>query len=194
MNTSVWRTKMKKIAILTFMLMLLAICSVGQSTLIAPPPTATPSIVVTISGPGFNCSTTLGRGTLAAESWSFSSTLSIITETGTGTGIRSKANIKDLFIQKNFDNCSPALFAQLAQRKALNTVTLTQADKSSEDRRNTLLIVTLTNVFVSSYQIAGGPTSDTPVESVGFSFDKICIKSTDNGASMCYDVLKGQIY
>jgi len=169
---------MKKIAILTVMLVLLAISSVGQS-LVAPPSTATPSIIVTT---GLNCSTTLGRGTIAAESWSFSSTLSVTIGTGGGA---NRPNVKDLFIQKSFDNCSPALFGQLVQGKSLKTVTLTQSDRSSKD---SVLTVTLTNAFVSSYQIAGGPTSDTPVESVGFSFEKICIKSSDNGASMCYDV------
>lgn len=166
---------MKKLVILVSLAMLLAVTSAGQlSPTVTTPSSSTSSIVV---AGGFNCSTPLGAGTFNVVSWNFGSTLTVTSGAG-------KPTIQPLFVQKAFDNCSPALFGAVTSGKVYNTVTLTQSDAN----KDVLMTVTLTNVFVTSYQVSGTQTAEMPTESVGFTFERICIKNANNGANMCYAI------
>jgi type VI protein secretion system component Hcp len=101
-----------------------------------------------------------------------------------GTTGGGKASFSDLTIQKSFDSCSTVLFKDNASGASLATVTLTETDNS----KNVLLTMVLTNVRVDSYQIDGVTTSSGPTESVSLVMAQL--KITDSGGnSFCWSVL-----
>ena len=119
---------------------------------------------------GAVCSSRAGAGTFAAQSWSFgASNQSIQTTGGQGTG---KAQLTNLTIAKQLDECSTQLFGMSVQGTRINRLVLTQTDASG---RITVTTVELNNAFVSSYQVTGNLNNATPVEMVSFSFAKITL-------------------
>jgi type VI secretion system secreted protein Hcp len=138
------------------------------------------NIVVAVEGLG--CTTPSGPGTFPASAWSFgvSNTADVSSGGGGGAG---KANVNDLSVTKAFDACSPSLFGGVVVGKHYKSVTLTQSGKKDSD----LLVVTLTDVLVSSYQISGNQSQEDPFESLSFNFAKICIFESSSGSKFCYD-------
>ena len=139
----------------------------------------TPSITVKVDG--LNCNTSLGTGTFAISAWSFGASQSGTASSGGGGGA-GKATISDLHVQKQFDECSPLLFNGVVTGKHFQTVSLVQQDK-----KTTVMTVTLTDVLISSYQIGGSRGDSDPNESVSFSFAKICINNVSSGTQSCFD-------
>ena len=136
---------------------------------------------------GLSCSTSAGPGTFAASAWTFGATN---TESSGGTGgggIAGKPVVGELNVTKAFDPCSPALFGGVVSGKHFKTLTLTQTEKKDSD----YLIVTLSDVLISSYQVSGTQASEDPFESLSFSFSKICIFESASGAKFCFDKATG---
>jgi len=136
---------------------------------------------ITLKVDGLTCNTSLGTGTFAIQAWSFGAQQSGSSSTGGGGGA-GKATISDLNVQKHFDECSPALFGAVTTGKHIPTVSLVQQDKKS-----TVMTVTLTDVLISSYQIGGSQGGGDPQESVSFTFAKVCINDVSSGKQACFD-------
>jgi len=136
---------------------------------------------ITLKVDGLNCNGALGTDTFAIGAWTFGATQSISTTGGGGSGA-GKATITDLNVQKQFDECSPALFNGVTTGKHFQTVSLVQQDK-----KTTTMTVTLTDVLISSYSIGGSKGDSDPNESVSFNFGKICINDTASGKQACFD-------
>ena len=162
----------------------------GQATLpsrssMAMAKNGTPSSITMILI-GLNCATPLGGGTFLVSGYSFGANLTI--DPAGGGGGAGKANVGDLNVVRSMDACSPALFNAVVTGKHIQTATLVQTDANG----NTLLTVTLTDAFVSSYQISGSQQSPSPAESLSFAFVKICIEEASSGAKVCYDASQGK--
>jgi type VI protein secretion system component Hcp len=138
---------------------------------------------ISVAVDGLSCSTPAGPGTFAATAWSFGAANTSDSSGGSGGAIVGKASVGDLNITKAFDPCSPALFGGVVTGKFYKSVTLTQTEKKDSD----YLIVTLTNVLISSYQISGNQANEDPFESVSFNFAKICIFESSSGSKFCFD-------
>jgi type VI protein secretion system component Hcp len=144
-------------------------------------PKAASTATITVKIDGLTCTTTLGSGTFPVQAWSFGATQSVASGSGGGGGA-GKATVSDLSVQRKFDECSPALFGAVTTGKHFATLTLTQQDK-----KGPVMIVTLTDILISAYQLTGSQSNVDPVESVSFNFAKICINDIDNGAKACFD-------
>ncbi len=144
-----------------------------------------PQSKTTVSVLGLSCSTTAGTGIFVATAWNFGASNTVSSSGGSGGGV-GKANVQDLQVTKTFDACSPLLFGAVVTGKHYKTLTLTQQDRNEAD-----IVVTLTEAFVTSYQIGGTDTAPDPAETISFSFDKICIGDPQSGNLFCYDKVKG---
>jgi hypothetical protein len=71
----------------------------------------------------------------------------------------------------------PAVVAHYA------TVDLVQQDAKG----NTILTINLTDTLISSYQISGSQSYDSPQESMQIDFRKICISEPGSGDKLCFD-------
>jgi len=136
---------------------------------------------ITVKVDGLTCTTSLGAGTFAVQAWSFGATQSGGSASSGGAGA-GKASVSDLSVQRKFDECSPALFGGVTTGKHFTTLTLTQSGK-----KGPVMIVTLTDILISGYQLTGSQAHVDPVESVSFNFAKICINDVDSGAKVCFD-------
>jgi type VI protein secretion system component Hcp len=130
---------------------------------------------------GLGCSTPAGPGSFSALSWSFGASLPVTSATGSG-GSADKPSVSELSLTKAFDACSPALFGGVVTGKHFNTLALTQTEKKDSD----YMIVTLSQVMVSAYQISGMQSQEDPMESISVNFGKICIYESSSGNKLCY--------
>ena len=138
------------------------------------------AIGVTLGSLG--CSTPLGTDAFEVQAWSWGASNPVDLNAGGGGGA-GKVSVSDLNVMKAFDGCSPALLGGVATGKAFPTLTLTANDKDGATT-----IVTLSEVRVSSWQASGSSASEVAVESVSFSFAKICLTDVTSGAKFCYDL------
>lgn len=128
---------------------------------------------ITIQATGLSCTTSFGTGTFQALSWN-----SGVTNTG------SKASFTGVSVQKNFDECSTALFTLVANGAHLASATLTQYDKNN----NPQMIVQLTTVVVESYQVSSS-TSNGPIEEINLNYQTITIKDPVNNSQSCWNLM-----
>jgi type VI secretion system secreted protein Hcp len=138
---------------------------------------------ITIKVGGLTCTTAEGSGTFSATTYSFGATQPTSVGSASGGAGTGKASILPLNVTKLFDECSPALFGGVVTGKHFATVDLTQDD----GKGHMFLTIHLEEVLISSYQIGGSQSSDSPRESVQFDFQKICIAEPGNGSKLCYD-------
>jgi type VI protein secretion system component Hcp len=132
---------------------------------------------------GLACTTALGTDTFSATTYSFGATQDTsTTSTGTGSGT-GKSTVMPLNATKLFDECSPSLFGAVVTGKHFASVDLTQND----GKGHTILTINLQNALISSYQIGGSQSSDSPRESIQIDFQKICISEPSNGSKLCFD-------
>jgi type VI protein secretion system component Hcp len=180
---------MRKVCLLaTLMLVSAAAVAQGASETHIKPPAPKASIIVTVNG--LSCQTTAGTNMFSVQAWSWGASNPVDIGSGsTGAGA-GKASISDLNVQKNFDQCSPALFGAVVTGKHFNTLTLTQLDGNG----NVVLTLTLSEVLVSSWQMSGSVNQDLPIESVSFAFAKVCIAETAGGGKFCYDLSKAATF
>lgn len=150
------------------------------------PPAPASSIVVNIGSLG--CQTTTGTNMFSVMSWAWGASNPTTIGSSSGGAGAGKVNFSDLVVQKNFDQYSPALFGAVSAGKHFNSLVLTQEDSNG----NVVLTATLSEVFVSSWQVSGSVNDSTPIESVSFAFAKICIAETSSGAKFCWDLVQGK--
>jgi len=137
------------------------------------------AIAVTLGSLG--CSTALGTDAFEVQAWSWGASSPV--DVSGGGGGAGKVNVQDLSLTKAFDGCSPALLGGVATGKAFPSLTLAASNKDGSTTT-----VTLTEVFVSSWQVGGTSTSAAAFESVSFAFSKVCLTDGSSGAKFCYDV------
>jgi type VI secretion system secreted protein Hcp len=138
---------------------------------------------ITIKVGGLTCTTSEGSGTFSATAYSFGATQPTSIGSATGGAGTGKASIMPLNVTKLFDECSPSLFGAVVTPKHFATVDLFQDD----GKGHTFLTIHLEDVLISSYQIGGSQSSDSPRESIQFDFQKICVAEPGNGSKLCYD-------
>jgi len=108
---------------------------------------------------------------IEVESWSWGETQVVTAGGGTGGGA-GRVSMQDLNFVTRTSKASPVLFLTCASGKHLSKAVLT-ARKSGESQFD-FLTLTLTDVLVSSYQIAGSSPADTvPMDQVSLNFAKI---------------------
>jgi len=96
---------------------------------------------------------------------------------GAGAG---KVDMSDLTVTAQFSKASPQLLLACASGKHFKTAVLTarKAGKAQAD----YLTFSLTDVLVSSYQVAGSADTNVPTDSVGLSFGKIQVEYKEQKA------------
>ncbi|MBS1854843.1 MAG: type VI secretion system tube protein Hcp [Acidobacteria bacterium] len=163
------------------------VCCIAAGMLLANPAysqsaTSGNSNVVQVSS--LNCSTAAGTNMFAVVSWSVGSQ-SVSNPRLTAGAAYGAANLAPLQVVKAFDSCSPALFGGSVAGTHLSTLTLTV----SNSNKIRLLTIVLSEVTVSSYQLAdAGPASEA-AETVAFTYGRISITNYGpGGGSFCWDV------
>jgi type VI secretion system secreted protein Hcp len=139
------------------------------------------------------CTTRLGAGTFAVQSWSFGASDPVsILSSGAG-GQTTRSTLSNLVIIKQLDECSTQLFGLALQDYKLPKLVLTQTDASG---KTTLMTVELDDAIVSNYQLAGSTTSAAPAETVSFAISKIQVTYYGAGAALKFgwDVTQNKRY
>jgi type VI secretion system secreted protein Hcp len=90
---------------------------------------------------------------------------------GVASGGSSIGRLRDLSFTKHVDKSSPNLFISCCTGKPITTVVLTV--RKAGEKPQDYMIVTLSDVVVSSYDHRGGHGDELPVEAVSLSFSKI---------------------
>jgi type VI protein secretion system component Hcp len=75
------------------------------------------------------------------------------------------------------------LFGAVVTGDHFKTVDLTQEDSKG----HVILTINLKDALISSYQIGGSQSSDSPRESIQIYFGSICISEPSNGNKFCFD-------
>ena len=108
---------------------------------------------------------------IEVESWSWGAT-QLGTTAGGGGGGAGKVRIQDLNFVARTSKASPVLFLRCADGQHIKQAILT-ARKAGKDQSE-FLILTMSDLLVTSYQIAGSETADTvPMDQVSVNFTKI---------------------
>lgn len=108
------------------------------------------------------------KGELSIESWSWGA--SNPTTVGSGGLSAGKVQFQDFHFTKAIDKSSPVLMEMIATGEHIKDAKLTLRKAGSTQQ--TYLVVTFTDVMVSSYSVSGN-SGDTPIENISFSFQKI---------------------
>lgn len=174
-----------KLICLVLALAAVSTSAVAQVATTAVEPAEKTTPVITLKVDGLTCTTPVGTGTFRALSWTFgASQPATSTATGGSTSV-GKVNIQNLSIVKDFDECSPKLFAAVTSGQKLTTVTLTQTDAGG---KTILMTVKLQTVGITQFQLGGSPTSDHPGEQISFSFARITVTNNQNNVSAGWDI------
>lgn len=108
---------------------------------------------------------------IEVESWSWGAT-QLGSASGGGGGGAGKVSIQDFNFVARTSKASPILFLRCASGQHISKAVLT-ARKSGREQAE-FLRLTMTDLLVSSYQIAGSETADTvPIDQVSLNFSKI---------------------
>lgn len=93
-----------------------------------------------------------------------------------GSGrVRGRAEVGPLKVKKFTDKSSPYLVLASLNGRAFPEITLTLRKDSGEAHLD-YLVITMTNVSVSSFEVTSAGNEDNPVEEVGFVFEEIKYK------------------
>ena len=111
------------------------------------------------------------------ESWSWGITGAPVVAGGGGTG---KATFQDLHFNKHMDKSSPVLMLACASGRHYPTATIS-VRKAAGDKPQVYLKITLSDVLVSSYNVASS-SDDRPAEQLSFSYGKIKFEYTPQNA------------
>jgi type VI secretion system secreted protein Hcp len=107
---------------------------------------------------------------IQVESWSMGATNSGTGEAGGGAG-GGRSDHQDMHFTAKMSKASPKLFLACATGQAIDKAVLT-VRKAGKDPQEYLKI-TLTNVFVSSYQTGGSGQEIVPTDQFSLNFSKI---------------------
>jgi type VI secretion system secreted protein Hcp len=103
---------------------------------------------------------------LLSFSWGASQSTSVAGTGGSGAG---KANLADLSIMKHYDAASAPMYKALLTGTHIKTGVLSASKAGSNGKP--FMKISMEELFVTSIQISG--SSETPMESVSFSYNKI---------------------
>jgi type VI secretion system secreted protein Hcp len=109
-----------------------------------------------------------------------------------GKASARRSSLSTISISKYLDKSSPNLFLACATGQHINSAVLTFAQPVNGGFYE-FLKITLTDVFISSYQVSSG--GELPTESVSFSFSKIEYKyspTTSPPITVTFDVLRNK--
>jgi type VI secretion system secreted protein Hcp len=95
----------------------------------------------------------------------------VVSHTGGGGGGAGKVAMQDFRFTKRLDKASPVLFQACASGKHFAKAVLT-ARKAGEGQQD-YLVITLSDVLVSSYQVGGAESGDAGVEETSLAFSRI---------------------
>lgn len=185
---------MRKLFVIAIGLIVLCGVTTAQNPIPNVSIALTPHSTITVQIQNLGCTTT-ARDTFEALTWSSSAQKSISNAGGAG-GTRSGAtSFSELLVTRHFDECSAELFLAVAKGTNFHTVTITQeavvpdSQVSVGTNSNSVTEVTLTDVYLTSFQLGGSEANATPSETIGLNFSKMCIRDTSRGASpLCYDL------
>jgi type VI secretion system secreted protein Hcp len=172
----------KKLTVLMILILTFAAVAAAQGPPGLEKKTPPVNSTITIKIAGLRCTTAAGSNTFTASSYGFGATQTASTGTGGGGGA-GKATIMPLNATKSFDACSPDLFGSVVLGQHLQTVELVHQD----DKGNTILTINLTDALITSYQIGGSQSNETPQEIISIDFTKICISEPSSGNKLCFD-------
>ena len=111
------------------------------------------------------------RDEIEVESWSWGAT-QVGAPPGGGGGGAGRVSIQDLNFVTRTSKASPVLFLSCASGKHLSKAVLT-ARKAGKDQSE-FLTLTMSDLLISSYQIAGSETADAvQMDQVSMNFSKI---------------------
>jgi type VI secretion system secreted protein Hcp len=120
------------------------------------------------------------KGEIEVLSWSWGE-VNEAPPRGPGGGVGAgKVDMSDLTVVAHFSKASPQLLLACASGKHFKTAVLSarKAGKGQAD----YLTFSLTDVLVSSYQVAGTADTSVPTDSVGLSFGKIQVEYKEQKA------------
>ena len=103
-------------------------------------------------------------------SWSWGLTQSGTTHTGAGSGA-GKVNVQDLSFTKYVDTASPVLMQSCMNGSPFPTATLTMRKAGSNPL--VYLVITMSNVIVSSHSHATSSSDDRQTETITLNFGKV---------------------
>ena len=109
------------------------------------------------------------RGSITLDSWSFGATQMGTSGGGGGSG---KVIMQDFHFDKHVDKASPKIFEALTTGKHIKDATLELCRTDSERQSQCYLVITLTDVVISGYQL-GGSGGDVPTDQFSLNFAKI---------------------
>jgi len=105
---------------------------------------------------------------IGSWSWGASNPVSF---SGTGGKSSGKVSMGDISVMKSVDKASAKLMELCANGKHIATGVLTCRKSTGDKTPQDYLIVKMTEVYVSSYQISGG--GDEPMESVSLAYNEV---------------------
>ena len=92
---------------------------------------------------------------------------------GPGGGGAGKAVFEDLLVVAHTSKASPKLWLACASGQHIKEATITVRKAGSDKGQEDYLVLTMTDVLVSSFQASGSSGSDRPTESVSMAFAKV---------------------
>ena len=110
------------------------------------------------------------KNAIEVISWSWGMTQSGTTHTGSGSGA-GKVNVQDLSFTKYVDTSSPVLMQSCMNGTPFPTATLTMRKAGSNPL--VYLVITMTNVIISSITHATSTTDDRQSETVTLNFGQV---------------------
>ena len=120
-------------------------------------------------------------GSIEVNSWSWGLTQSGNTHTKTGSGA-GKVSVGDLTFVKTVDSTSPTLVQASCQGTAFQTATLYMR-KAAGAAPLPYLVLTLTNVIVSSVQLATSTSDEQQMETITLNFGQFQYEYTAQTAA-----------
>jgi type VI secretion system secreted protein Hcp len=118
-------------------------------------------------------------GAIDIESWSFGASQSGSMAMGGGGGA-GKVSMQDFTFTKSLDKSSPKLFEALATGQHLKEAKLVL--RSAGGSQLEYLVITFSDVLISSYSTGGSSGDDRPTESVSFNFAQIKMSYVEQDA------------
>ena len=106
------------------------------------------------------------------SSVSFGASQTGIREAG-GKASARRSSLTTFAITKKVDKASPKLFLFCATGQHIQTAVLTFRNVVGGAAAHEYLTITLSDVFISSYQVGGSAGDDQPLESISISYSKI---------------------
>ena|SRR3990172_8361155 len=119
------------------------------------------------------------RGEIEVESWSFGASQSGSMTMGGGGGA-GKVSMQDFTFTKHVDKSSPKLFESLVTGQHLKEAKLVL--RSAGGSQVEYLVITLSDVLVTSYSTGGSSGDDRPMESFSLNFSQIKMSYVEQDA------------